>query len=231
MKPYFVTATGTDIGKTYITAGIIRAARKAGQDAMGIKPIMSGYNDYNPEASDAGQLLTAMGKPVNEQTIAAISPWRFAAPLAPDMAAIRENRSVSLRSILTFCRIAAEAAPGLMLIEGVGGAMVPLDSFYTVRDWISALEIPAILVAGTYLGTISHTLTAVEALQARQVNVSAIVLSESLNSPVPPDETAYAMAKFVPRIPIFTIPRHDNETAFKRLAWALGQYEPEAMRA
>ncbi|OYY05246.1 MAG: dethiobiotin synthase [Acidocella sp. 35-58-6] len=231
MTPYFVTATGTDIGKTYVTAGIIRAARQAGQDAMGIKPIMSGYNEFNPEASDAGALLAAMGKPVTEQTIAAISPWRFTAPLSPDMAASREKRSLSLRSILTFCRIAAEAAPGLMLIEGVGGAMVPLDNFYTVRDWISALEIPAILVAGTYLGTISHTLTAVEALQARQVTISATVLSQSLSSPVPPDETAYAMAKFVPRIPIFTIPRHNNETAFKRLAWALSPHQPAAVRA
>ncbi|HQT64071.1 MAG: dethiobiotin synthase [Acidocella sp. 20-57-95] len=225
MKPFFVTATGTAIGKTYVTAGIIRAARLMGNEATGIKPLLSGYNPAAPEASDSGALLAAMGKPITEETIAAITPWRFAAPLSPDMAAAREGRSISLRALTTFCRVAAQAAPGLMLIEGVGGVMVPIETVYTVREWISALEIPAILVAGTYLGTISHTLTAIEALHARQIEIAAIVLSESEHSPIPNAELASAIAKFAPRIQIHTIARDHNEPAFKQLAWALGQYQ------
>jgi dethiobiotin synthetase len=224
MKPYFVTATGTDVGKTYVSAGIIRAARKAGRVAAGIKPLLSGYDPSRPELSDAGQLLKAMGKPVNERTIAAISPWRYAAAMSPDMAAARENRSVHLPSLITFCRAAAQATNGVLLVEGVGGAMVPLDKFHTVRDWIAALNVPTLLVAGTYLGTMSHILTAIDSLQSRQIEVAGIVLSESLTSPVPPEETARAIAKFVPRVPIHTIPRDQNDNAFQRLAWALDQY-------
>lgn len=224
MKSYFVTATGTDVGKTYVTAGIIRAARRAGRSAAGIKPLLSGYDPATPELSDAGQLLSAMGKPVTERTISAISPWRYAAAMSPDMAAARESRSVHLPSLVTFCRAAAEATDGVLLVEGVGGAMVPLDKFHTVRDWIAGLNIPTLLVAGTYLGTMSHILTAVDSLQARQIDIAAIVLSESVSSPVPPEETARAIAKFVPRIQIHTIPRTHNENAFQRLAWALDQY-------
>lgn len=230
MKPYFVTATGTDVGKTFVSAGIIRAARQAGRMAAGIKPLMSGYDPRQAEQSDAGQLLYAMGKPVNERTIAAISPWRYAAAMAPDMAAARENRTVSLPSLVTFCRAAAEAIEGLLLVEGVGGAMVPLDKYHTVRDWITALNMPTLLVAGTYLGTMSHILTAVDALQARHINISAIVLSESVDSPVSPQETARAIQKFVPRVPIHLIPRHDNVNSFQRLAWDLDQYGLDAFR-
>ena len=73
----------------------------------------------------------------------------------------------------------------MMLVEGVGGAMVPLDAEHTVRDWIAALKHPALLIAGSYLGTISHTLTAAEALLSRGVAIAAIVINESEVSPVP----------------------------------------------
>ena len=81
MKALFVTATGTDVGKTYVTAGILRAARQLGHLASAIKPLMSGYDAQMPQASDAGVLLEAMGKRANPGTIAAsppgVTPPRF----------------------------------------------------------------------------------------------------------------------------------------------------------
>ena len=217
MKAFFVTATGTDVGKTYVTSGIIRAARQLGFAASGIKPVMSGYDGNMPQASDAGILLEAMGKPVNAKTIAAIAPWRYAAPLSPDMAAAREGRCLNLPDILTFCAAAIRAAPGMMLVEGVGGALVPLDASHTVRDWIAALGQPALLVAGSYLGTLSHTLTAAEALLSHGVEIAAIVLNESEISPVPPAETAAAIGRFLPEVPLHIIPRHLNDISFLNL--------------
>jgi dethiobiotin synthetase len=73
MKAGFVTATGTDVGKTYVTSGIIRALREQGKPANAIKPLMSGYDPAAPAGSDAGILLEAMGKPVNAHSIAAMS--------------------------------------------------------------------------------------------------------------------------------------------------------------
>lgn len=218
MKALFVTATGTDVGKTYVTAGIIRALRQRGHPASAIKPVMSGYDAGDKETSDAGILLQAMGKPVTSGTIAAIAPWRYVAPLSPDMAAAREGRKLHLPDIITFCRAAIRSAPDMMLVEGVGGAMVPLAAPHTVRDWIAELGLPVLLVAGSYLGTISHTLTAAEALQAKGVNIAAVVLSESETSPVPLEETAAAIGQFLPGVATHLIPRHFNNISFLQLA-------------
>lgn len=221
MSTYFVTGTGTGTGKTYVTAGIVRAARQGGHKAGAIKPVLSGYDPALREASDPGVLLNAMGKPVSAASIAAISPWRYAAPLAPDMAAAREGRSINFPQVVNFCQAAAEAAPGLMLVEGVGGAMVPLGGWHTVRDWIAALRIPALLVGGSYLGAISHVLTTAEALANRGISITAIVLSESEISPVPLEETAEIIARFLPQIPLHMIPRHRNSLSFQALAETL----------
>jgi len=221
MKAFFVTSTGTDIGKTFVASGIIRAARKAGRQADAIKPIMSGYNSNYPENSDAGQLLMAMERRVSADSVAAISPWRYLAPVSPDLAAAMEGRAISLPQVLTFCTAAASSAPGLMLIEGVGGVMVPLDKWHTVRDWIAGLQVPAILVAGSYLGAISHILTAAEALNTRGIVIAAVVISESDTSPVRPEDIAAAVTNFLPRTPIHIVHRMMNEPAFEKLAWVL----------
>jgi dethiobiotin synthetase len=220
MRSYFVTATGTDIGKTYVTAGIIRAARQAGRQFSAIKPLLSGYNPQDAASSDPAILLAAMGKQVTNQNIASITPWRFAAPLSPDMAAAREGRQIDIEALTTFCKAAIETAPETLLIEGVGGVAVPLDAIRVVADWIASLRIPAILVGGSYLGTISHTITAAETLVVRGIGIAAIVLNQSLQDPVPPEETASVLARFLPH-PIHIIPRNSGDDPFRELAASL----------
>jgi dethiobiotin synthetase len=217
MVSYFVTSTGTDIGKTYVTAGILRAARRSGKAASAVKPLLTGYSADNPLNSDSAILLAAMGKSVSRQNIETISPWRFAAPLSPDMAAAREGRRVDFALLTKFCQVAIGAAPGTLLIEGVGGVAVPLDETNLVSDWISALRIPAILVAGTYLGTISHTINAVDFLAFRGITLAAIVLSESENPATSLEETAATLRRFV-KPPIHMIPRNLNDQPFQHLA-------------
>jgi len=220
MTSYFVTATGTDVGKTYVTAGMVRAARELGRKLSAIKPVLSGYTPAQAAGSDPAILLGAMGRRVTHRNIAAITPWRFAAPISPDMAAARERRALDITALTAFCQGAIQAAPAGLLIEGAGGAAVPLDATHLVADWIKALNIPAILVAGTYLGTISHTICAAETLVVRGVPIAAIVLSESLASPVAPEETAMVIARFLPH-PVHIIPRDLNDRSFRELAAAL----------
>jgi len=220
MSAYFVTATGTDIGKTYVTAGIIRAARQARRAVTAIKPVLSGYNPAAAIDSDPAILLRAMGKPVTRRNIAAITPWRFAAPLSPDMAAAREGRRIDIGALTGFCREAIAAAPETLLIEGAGGVVVPLDDHHTIANFIAKLNIPALLVAGTYLGSISHTITAAESLALRGIAIAGIVLNESLDAPVPTAETAATLARFLP-YPIYIVPRYYNDRSFRELAAAL----------
>jgi dethiobiotin synthetase len=193
MAALFITATGTGIGKTLTTALLLRQLEAAGRPARAIKPVMSGFDPSRAEASDAGVLLAAAGVTVTEAAIAEISPWRFSAPLSPDMATMREGGAIDFDALVGWCR--AQQRDDLLLIEGIGGAMVPLDDHHVVRDWIAALDIPALLVSGSYLGTISHSLTALAALRERQVRVAAVVLSTSPDSPVSPEETAAVIAR------------------------------------
>ncbi|HYP62423.1 MAG TPA: dethiobiotin synthase [Acidocella sp.] len=220
MTSYFITATGTDIGKTHTIAGLIRAGRELKRDFAAIKPILTGYDNETAPKSDPAVLLNAMGRPNNPRNIATISPWRFTAPLSPDMAAAREGKHIILKDVVTFCEAAIAAAPGTLLIEGIGGVAVPLNEENIVSDWISALNIPAILVAGTYLGTLSHIITAGALLSAQGIQIAAIVLNESENAPVLGEEIAATLERFA-ACPIHIIPRSFDDGSFKKLAASL----------
>ncbi len=209
MSTLFVTATGTEIGKTLVTAALCHELRATGRPVRALKPVLSGYDPATLAESDPGVLLASLGEAVTAEAVsadavAAIAPWRFAAPLSPDMAAAREGRRLDLAEIVAWCRAAAGDP---LLIEGIGGAMVPLDDEHTVLDWIAALGAPALVVAGSYLGTISHTLTTLAAIRGRGVPVAGLVISESPESPVPPAETAATIARHAGPLPIRVVPR------------------------
>ena len=216
MKRFFVTATGTELGKTFTSAALLHGARTAGRSVVGLKPVASGIDDGNLADSDPAVLLAAQGLELDWAAVERICPWHFTAPLSPDMAAAREGRRVPFDDLVRFCRETLDGPADLALVEGVGGVMAPLDECHTVLDWVAALEIPALLVAGTYLGTISHTLTALATLAGRGVSVAALVLSESVDSPVPPAETADAIRRFAPGLAILHVPRIDGVDAWRR---------------
>src|SRR5712671_2356404 len=176
MTAIFVTGTGTDVGKTFVTAGLIRHLRAIGRPVEALKPVVSGFNPDAPAASDPGFLLAALDRALTQAEIERISPWRFRAPLSPDLAAAREGRNLDYKRLVEFSRQAILAAKDVLLIEGIGGIMVPLDDRHTVLDWMTVLRIPVILVTGSYLGTLSHTLTALHVLAQRNIEVSSIVV-------------------------------------------------------
>jgi dethiobiotin synthetase len=207
MSAYFVTATGTDIGKTFVTAGLIRYLREHGQAAAALKPVVSGYDPSVVETSDPAVLLRALGLSVTADEIARIAPFRFRAPLSPDVAAAREGRSIDFDALVSFTRAEIAADRRILFVEGVGGIMVPLDADRTVLDWMAALGLPTILVIGGYLGTISHTLTALDVLARRALPVRAIVVSEGERDTVPLEETVASIAHFAAAIPVIGLPR------------------------
>ena len=220
MPGIFVTATGTDVGKTYVSAGLIRAGRRAGLVMDALKPVLSGFTVETTAGSDAALLLGALGERVSEAGIARISPWRFLAPLSPDMAAALEGRGLDYPAIVTLCAAAA-AGDALTIVEGVGGVMVPLDDRHTVLDLMRALALPLVLVGGTGLGAISHCLTAMEALRGRGLTPALIVLNTTPGSAVPIDDTRRTLARFCGRTPISMLPRDAADSDFDRLLTSL----------
>jgi dethiobiotin synthetase len=204
---YFVTSTGTDVGKTFVTAGLIHTLRASNQAVAALKPVVSGYDSSTVETSDPAVLLAALGRPVAAEEIERIAPWRFRAPLSPDLAAAREGRTIAFEELIAFSRAAIEKTNGILFIEGVGGIMVPLDANRTVLDWMAALDIPLLLVVGGYLGTISHTLTAIDVLTQHKLSITAIVVSESERNPVELAETVASIARFSNGADVIGLPR------------------------
>ena len=139
--------------------------------------------------------------------VASIAPWRFRAPLSPDMAAAREGRSIDFDKLIDFSRAAVKASTGMLFIEGVGGIMVPLQDKRTVLDWMAALNITLILVVGGYLGAISHTLTALDVIAQRKLKVAAIVVSESERGTVELHDTVDSIARFSNGVEVVGLPR------------------------
>ena len=223
MSAIFITGTGTEVGKTFVAAALIRHLRAMGRSVEAIKPVASGFDPERAAASDPGILLQALGFPATTQNIERISPWRFRAPIAPDLAARREGRRIDVDAVVAYCKSAMEQRREILLIEGIGGIMVPLDGQRTILDVMMALQLPIILVAGSYLGTISHTLTALDALFRRDLPLFAIIVSETPGSPVPLDETVGAIAQFAE--PVIGLPRQQAESGEKPAGGTLAAFD------
>ena len=207
MSGLFVSAAGTEIGKTFVACALLHQLRRQNRKLRALKPVISGYDPAEAATSDSGLLLTALGIDPRAEAVAEISPWRFKLPLSPHMAAKREDRRVDLNPLLRFCQEALDDRATFTLIEGVGGVMAPLNDDETVIDWMAALKIPTLLVGGSYLGAISHMLTAAETVQRRDIPLAGIVLSESPEQPVELAETAETIARFLPDVKVLTVPR------------------------
>ena len=207
MSAIFVTATGTDVGKTFVAASLIRHLRRLGHAVDAIKPVVSGFDPAQAATSDPGILLEALGAPVTPHEIERIAPWRFRDPVSPDLAAAREGRRIDVDQVTAFCQSAVAQHRGVLLIEGVGGIMVPLDGERTILDVMMALRLPLILVAGSYLGTISHTLTALRVLAQRNLTVAAVAVSASVAPGAPLDETVATIGRFADLIEVVGVPR------------------------
>jgi dethiobiotin synthetase len=210
MSAIFITATGTDIGKTFVAAGLIRHFRAAGRAIDALKPVATGFDLAAAAASDSGVLLDTLGRPLKLPEFNRISPWRFTAPLSPDMAARQESKSIDFEKLVEVCRQAIARSAGTLLIEGIGGVMVPLDDSRTVLDWMAALDIPVLLVGGSYLGSLSHTLTALDALRRCDLTIKALVINETPSTPVPMPDTIATLSRFVKATPIIALSREPS---------------------
>ena len=211
MKPFFITSTGTNIGKTYLTELIINRCNELDIKVNAIKPIISGFNLSKYEESDTGIILKALNK--NKNYINEISPWRFEASISPDTASNIENKKINFFELEKFCKnkiYEFSQRDGYFLIEGVGGTMVPINDKKTILDLIKSLKIPVILVIGSYLGSISHTLNAVQNLTNNNIKISSIVISQSTNEDVGEDLTKSSLTKHIKKIPIYFISRSQN---------------------
>ena len=160
----FITATDTDAGKTYATAGLVRALRATGRDAVAMKPIASGF-DSGPDGPVNADLQALAAAADGALPAADLNIYAFEPAIAPHRAAALAGVEIELAPILAaFARVSAGHAD--VLVEGVGGFAVPLSSTLMLADLARALDLPLLLVVGVRLGCINHALLSAAAIRA-----------------------------------------------------------------
>ena len=160
---FFVTGTDTDVGKTTIAAGLLRAARLAGLCTAAVKPVASGCEAGADglRNSDALALLAECSLPLS---YAAVNPFAFAPAIAPHLAAREAGVELKVEALAVAVQAVLAQRADFTLVEGAGGWRVPLGEQATLADLPVALDLPVILVVGVRLGCINHALLTAEAI-------------------------------------------------------------------
>ena len=165
----FITGTDTGVGKTFVTALITAALRRAGYGTIALKPLCSG------DRGDVEILQAASG---NEVTLDDINPVWLQTPVAPLVAARAEGRTISLPALAEwFAGITAEKSS--YLVEGAGGWLVPITERETIADLAERFGLPVIPVVANRLGCINHTLLTLESIRARGLQCPGIILNHT----------------------------------------------------
>ena len=208
----FLTGTDTNVGKTYVAALLIRALRTAGRDCIGMKPICCG------ERADAEELHAASDRAI---ALNDVNPVWLRPPAAPYTAAMIENRPIDLALIReTFARL--RGAHESLIVEGVGGWLVPITRDYFVSDLAAEFALPIAVVVANRLGALNHTLLTVQAIRARGLECAGLILNHTLPPPEPPDiatTTNRAMLEDLLDLPVlFEITHGQREIAMDTTA-------------
>ena len=173
-KSYFITGTGTGVGKTIATAGIAGLFAAMGRKVSIMKPCQTGIQDSEPDILTAHRLFPGLF-----ELPADIScPYTFSFPASPALAASHEGKVIAIKEII-HAYDAAISTKGLelLLVEGAGGLMVPITARHMMIDIPAILKIPAILVADAGLGTVNHTLLGIEAMKRRKIKIAGVILN------------------------------------------------------
>ena len=180
MSGIFITATDTEVGKTLIAAGLVNFFRNQGINAGYMKPISCGQDN---DAVFVKKLLKL------KDPLSLINPISLPYPLSPLAAAKKAKRKIDLKKITKAYKTLTQKYD-LVIVEGVGGALVPITEKIMVADLIKQLTIPTIIVARAGLGTLNHTLLTVEALKRRKITIQGIIMNGYTGDELPEDDNA-----------------------------------------
>ena len=172
----FVTGTDTSVGKTYVCARLLEFLKSRNIKAGYQKWVATGADTGLPE--DVALCLGAAGISPGSELVEQLAPYRFSFPASPHLAAEMEGLAVESEVIIeNYQKLAAEYK--WLIVEGVGGVMVPLRRDLLLADLLARLRPKTLVVSRSGLGTLNHTLLTLEALRKRNIPVLGIVFSDS----------------------------------------------------
>ncbi len=175
MEGVFVTGTDTGVGKTVLAASITAALRARGRRPVVLKPLLTGLDQAPDPGWPADHELLGEAAGVDPQSVTLL---RYGPPVSPHLAAAACGRPIEGEALVRSIRARAAAAEGApVVIEGVGGLLVPLGEEWDVRRLAAELGLPVLIAARPSLGTINHTLLTLESARAVELTVAGVVLT------------------------------------------------------
>jgi dethiobiotin synthetase len=218
LRGFFVTGTGTEVGKTVVAAVLARGLATEGKRVAVYKPAVTGLDE--PGETDHALLRRAAG---SEQSDDEIAPYRFGPPASPHLAAAEASEQIDPERLQEGARAAAARAD-VLICEGVGGLLVPLagrvdgamrdklDQAYLVRDLAVDLGLPLVVAAPPGLGTINHTLLTLEAARGAGLSVAAVVLTPWPSQPSAIERSNRETIEVLGNAPVEILPQLDLAT-------------------
>ncbi|MDO8142571.1 MAG: dethiobiotin synthase [Candidatus Brocadiales bacterium] len=176
-KGYFITGTDTGVGKTIVAGGLAALYKNQGLNVGVMKPVATGCKRVNNRLiSDDAVFLQLSAEVEDEYEL--INPISLEQPLAPTVAARLSNTKIDTDKINTAYDTLCERHK-YIIVEGIGGLMVPIDEYYFIVDLANEFELPLIIVCRPTLGTINHTLLTASYAREHGLEVKGIVVNES----------------------------------------------------
>ena len=184
MKPLFVTATDTDIGKTYVCAGLAYALKKSGIDVGIMKPFACGVKQKIGFSSNDLTILTNAAMVDDAEDI--INPFFFPIPASPYTAAKNLGVKIDVKHVME-CFRKLDEIHDIVLVEGIGGIMTPILKDYAIIDLIKDLMANTIIVTSSKIGTVNHTVLTCNMCKNMNIPIKGLIINnfDSTGYPIP----------------------------------------------
>jgi dethiobiotin synthetase len=207
-KRLFITGTDTEVGKTWVAAQLMREIARAGIKVAGLKPVAAGIDaarapDKVNEDAVLLQSLATQSLPYE-----AVNPLLLTEAIAPHIAAAKEGVGLSVGVCVKGCQKVLKSDADVVVIEGAGGWLVPLNATETMADLANALDCDVILVVGMRLGCINHALLSAQALLASGVSVVGWVANSVDPEMLCPEENLNTLIELLPMPLLAQIPHN-----------------------
>ena len=188
LRGVFVTGTGTEVGKPLIAGAIARVLKKQGRSVEVFKPVASGCRrEREGLISTDAEFLAACAE--SKRPLAEINPVRYAAGVAPNVAAERAKKEVDLQGIFD-AYASLQGACDCVIVEGVGGLLCPISDDFWAVHLAKMMNLPLVIVAAPALGTINHTLLTLQTARSAALDVAGVVINRYQIDPAAADALA-----------------------------------------
>ena len=174
-KGVFVTGSDTGVGKTVIAGAIAAAIKAHGLDVGVMKPVASGAKEIDGSlvSEDVVYLKKIIDSTDDDDLV---SPIRLKPPIAPTIAAVKSGVPIDIDKVWKAYEVLSNRHD-FVVVEGIGGLMVPVDDTLFVADLVRKMDLPLVIVGSDYLGTINHTLLTVEYAKSRNIRIKGIIIN------------------------------------------------------